>query len=314
MDHDCSCLPFSPYHQFPIIFYFVAVNQLSKDLPEDKRQELTLLAELLTGCKDVEMAILFGSYARGTFVEDSYVEKGIHYEYKSDFDILIVTTHDDLKQKFRIEQQIEKKLIATSEIITTVNLIFHSIKHLNRALSEGNYFFKDIKKEGIFLYDSGKFQLQEPRKLTPAEAQKKARDYFDQWYGSANDFLKHYGYAINDMSNHIAAFHLHQATERYYTAILLVYTDYRPKEHDLEKLDLRVCNCDARFDVFPRKTEAEQHLFELLKRAYIDARYKMDEYEITRTELEQLQEYVSTLKQLTEKLCQQKIREIGGEG
>jgi hypothetical protein len=37
------------------------------------------------------MIILFGSYARGGWVEDVYGEDGVIYEYRSDFDILVVT-------------------------------------------------------------------------------------------------------------------------------------------------------------------------------------------------------------------------------
>ena len=50
--------------------------------------------------------------------------------------------------------------------------------------------------------------------------------------------------------------------------------------------------------------------FELLKRAYIDARYKMDEYEITKEELEHLSDKVSLLKELTGAICKEKIKEI----
>ncbi|MEO1548618.1 MAG: nucleotidyltransferase domain-containing protein, partial [Bacteroidota bacterium] len=70
-------------------------------LPKSKQDELKLLAEELSAHKLVEMVILFGSYARGNWVEDQYVEKGITYEYRSDFDILVVLTHEDFKQKFR---------------------------------------------------------------------------------------------------------------------------------------------------------------------------------------------------------------------
>ena len=110
---------------------------------------------------------------------------------------------------------------------------------------------------------------------------------------------------------HLAAFQLHQATERYYTTILLVYTDYRPKEHDLERLNLRVKNCDPRFAVFPQDTDEEKRLFELLRRAYVDARYKMEEYSVSREELEYLAEKVEELKGVVERLCGEKIGEIG---
>ncbi|MEM9869321.1 MAG: nucleotidyltransferase domain-containing protein [Bacteroidota bacterium] len=48
----------------------------------------------------MEMVITFGSYARGNFTEDPYVEKGVSYEYQSDFDLLVVLTYEDMPRKF----------------------------------------------------------------------------------------------------------------------------------------------------------------------------------------------------------------------
>ena len=69
--------------------------------------------------------------------------------------------------------------------------------------------------------------------------------------------------------------------------------------------------CDKRFAVFPQTTDEEKRRFELLKRAYIDARYKMDEYQITKEELEYLAQKVNQLKGLTARVCTSKIQEIG---
>ena len=287
------------------------MNELVNHLPLEKQKELDLLAELLKHCKGVEMVILFGSYARGNWVEDMYTEKGTIYEYKSDYDILVVTTYDDLKNNYTIEKKVAKESVG--KILTSTSLIFHSIKHLNQALTMGNYFFKDIKKEGVVLFDSGKFKLQNPKKLTPEESQQKAQDYFDQWFTSANGFFKTYKFNFTEQDYHLAAFQLHQSVERYYTTILLVFIDYRPKEHDLERLDLRVRNCDTRFNIFPRETGEEKHLFELLRKAYIDARYKMDEYSISKSDLAYLANKVSQLKDLTKEICEEKIKQIGNE-
>lgn len=60
-------------------------------LPEDKQQEITSIAETIVSLIQPEMVILFGSYSRGNWVEDKYKENGITYEYKSDYDILVVT-------------------------------------------------------------------------------------------------------------------------------------------------------------------------------------------------------------------------------
>lgn len=283
------------------------MNTALNHLPPSKQDELQLVAQALAAAKLVEMVILFGSYARGNWVEDQYVEKGITYEYRSDFDILVVLTHEDLKQKFRIEDKLKAELIATGKVTTPVSLIFHGIKQLNASLVMGNYFFKDIKEEGIVLYDSGKHKLTHPKKLTPEQYREKAQNHFDQWLKSANSFLIDFQHGMDREDYSKAAFELHQATERYYTTILLVFTDYRPKDHNLETLGIKVEMCDARFAVFPKTTDEEKHRFELLKRAYIDARYNMDEYVITPTELEYLAEKVEVLRGLTESICYEKI-------
>ena len=291
--------------------YLTSVDEALQQLPLTKQEELQHLAQLLGNNKDIEMVILFGSYARGEFVEDSYVENGILYEYKSDYDLLVVTRNDDLQAHFKIETKVNEMLRDTGLVKTPISLIFHSGKHLNQALREGNYFFQDIKKEGIVLYDTGHIRLQKPKKLNPEEARQKAQEYFDQWFTSASGFYKGFNFYLSEGDFHIAAFQLHQATERYYTTILLVYTDYRPKEHDLERLNLRVKNCDPCFAVFPHDTDEEKRRFELLRRAYVDARYKMEEYSISKEELTYLAEKVELLKEVTERLCGERIEGIG---
>lgn len=294
------------------------MNTTLVNIPKDKKDELLKLSEVVSKIDKVEMVILFGSYAKGSWVEDSYIENDTIYEYRSDFDVLIVLKHEDFKLKLKVEEQVKSKLIDTGEVATPISMIFHGIKHLNQALSIGNYFFKDIKEEGIVLYNSGKQKLAHPKKLTSKEYQVKAQDYFDQWFESANMFYKDFLYNFGDCekgSHYLnkAAFELHQAVERYYTTILLVFTDYRPKDHNLETLEIKVEMCDKRFAVFPKETDESKRLFELLKRAYIDARYKMKEYHITKADLEYLSNRVAELKKLTEEICLKKIEQIGDE-
>ncbi|GAA0196578.1 HEPN domain-containing protein [Fulvivirga kasyanovii] len=282
-----------------------------ENIPENKREELKKLTELISGMDKVEMLILFGSYAKGDWVEDSYVENDTIYEYRSDFDLLVVLRHENFSFKVKIEEQVKSQLIETGEVTTPVSMIFHGINHFNQALSIGSYFFKDIKEEGIVLYDSGKHKLTSPKRLTAKQYQEKAQEYYDQWFESANNAWRKYKFSVSEEILNEAAFDLHQAVERYYTTILLVFTDYRPKDHNLETLGIKVEMCDKRFDVFPKSTNESKRLFELLKRAYIDARYKMKEYHITKSDLEYLAARVEELKQLTEEICLEKIAQIG---
>jgi HEPN domain-containing protein len=105
----------------------------------------------------------------------------------------------------------------------------------------------------------------------------------------------------------LASFHLHQATEKLYMTILLVFTEYKPKTHNLSKLGMMTCNEDKRFStVFPTTTAEEERMFKLLKSAYIDSRYNHN-FKITKEELEYLSGRVEVLRELTEKICKEKI-------
>jgi hypothetical protein len=58
--------------------------------------------------------------------------------------------------------------------------------------------------------------------------------------------------------------------------------------------------------VFPRATKEQDENFKLLKKAYIDTRYKKD-YKITKKQLEYLAKRVKILQRLTKKICTAKI-------
>ena len=186
--------------------------------------------------------------------------------------------------------------------------IYNGIEFVNRELQEGNYFFGDIKKEGILLFDTTRYKLEDKRELSALELQTKAQRDYTNWFDSANEFLIDFNNAFERASNKQAAFLLHQATERYYDAIQLVFTGYKPKTHDIEDLGHLAKACNLAFGkVFPRLSADECQRFDLLKKAYIDARYNMD-YKITYEDLSYLSERVQLLRKLTEEICLQKIQ------
>jgi len=57
---------------------------------------------------------------------------------------------------------------------------------------------------------------------------------------------------------------------------------------------------------FPLQQKEEKLRFQLLRKAYVDARYKPS-YSITQQQLEWLASRVEHLQQLTETLCKEKI-------
>ncbi|MCF2498912.1 HEPN domain-containing protein [Dyadobacter chenhuakuii] len=271
-------------------------------LPQNKQDQLKALTQIVIDKVPAEMIILFGSYARGDWVED-YQEK---YEYVSDFDILIITKDRLSAKQGKKWWDLEKELMA-NEDITRTSIIYHSIGFVNDKIERNYYFFVDILKEGILLYDSGKFSLSQPKDLNPAQRVEKSTEEFEHWFGSASNFFLSYQDTFNRANFKEAAFLLHQTTERFYAAILLVFTDYKPRIHDIEILGNQVNKLHSEFaTVFPMTREEDKRLFVLLKKAYIDARYNRN-YKIEKVELEYLGSRVALLRDLTERICRERI-------
>jgi len=271
-------------------------------LPEYKQQELIAIRDHIISTFEPEMIILFGSYARNEWVEDRYEEGHITYEYKSDFDILVISKVELGPRRngrwFKMEREVKGLPVQTP-----ISLIHHGIKFFNKEIRKSSYFFIDILKEGIMLYDTQNFQLAEPSVLDEEQLKKQAKEDFDMWFPSANEYLDTTYDDIKKERLKKAAFELHQATERYYTALLLVFTGYRPKLHDIKKLGEKAAQINIRFKtVFPADTPENLARFELLQRAYIDARYQKT-YTITKEELEYLATRVEVLRGMVKEVC-----------
>ena len=276
-------------------------------LPKHKREELKEIVSIINGLANVEMIILFGSYARGNWVEDIYVEGHITYEYKSDFDILVIVKEGRYAHSLNLWDKVNNTIHACKSIQTWVVLIVHDLREVNKALRRGQYFFSDIQKEGILLYDSKRFELAKAQKLSAEERKQTAQEDFKYWFKSAREFYDDFQSNLEKRRYSKAAFELHQATERFYATTLLVFTHYKPKDHNIKILGKRVSNLDPRFlPVFPRRTPEERWLFELLQKGYIDARYN-PKYKITKKELEYLAERVKQLQKLTKAICMERI-------
>lgn len=276
-----------------------------------------IVKEILAAAKDkIAMIILFGSYARGDWVQQEYMEGHITYIYQSDLDILLVLRnmkfagYRAIRLKHQIENRLKRKSLTLTKIIArqpSVTLILEPINNVNEMLRKGQYFFTDVKKEGILLYDSGEFQIAEAKELPWEERRKTAEEDYEYWFARGKRFLMLCKTSIEMDDYPVAAFLLHQATESFYHAILLVFTGYKPKLHDISVLGerARIYN-DELFKTFPCATPEQEECFELLKIAYTEARYNK-EYKIAKEQLLYLIERVEKLKEVTEKICLERI-------
>jgi predicted nucleotidyltransferase/HEPN domain-containing protein len=289
-------------------------------LPDAKRRELIRVVEILFAefedalkgrnaphrkAGRILKIILFGSYARGDWVDDP---KG---GYKSDYDLLVVTNHEELAdlQEYwgKADDHLLRAYQIAHELTAPAHFIVHDLADVHKQLKRGRPFFVDIVRDGIVLYEAPDHPFEHPEPLSTAEAQTEAQGYFDHWFGSATTALKGARFYISEGDSKDAAFLLHQSTERLYHCVLLVLTLYSPKSHKLNFLRSQAERLvPIVIAAWPRETRFEQRSWELLRRAYVDARYSKH-YKISADELAWLVERVAILQETVRRICEEHL-------
>lgn len=292
-------------------------------LPEGKRRELAHVVDVVRAgfaeaiahrtqprYKDGKLLkiVLFGSYARGDWVEDPVGR------YFSDYDLLVVVNHEDLTDIAEFWEATENRLLgdlSTGTVLRTpVSLIYHSLEDVNEKLRLGRYFFMDILKDGVVLFEEPGALFVEPMPLSREQALRETQDYFDEWFESARRRLE---IATEDLQKGYfkeAAFDYHQATERFYHCLFLVRTLWSPKTHNLNRLrDMAEDLEPALKDVWPRTGRFEKRCYALLRDAYVKARYSPS-YRISADELAWIAGRVKVLQDLVKRACEARIEDL----
>tara|TARA_R110000787_G_scaffold52178_1_gene122970 strand:+ start:1231 stop:2154 length:924 start_codon:yes stop_codon:yes gene_type:complete len=256
--------------------------------------------------------ILFGSYARDDWVDEP--ENG----YQSDYDLLIIVSHPDLTDIADYWYVAEDKILRDTAIARPVNIIVHTLQEVNQALSRGEYFWVDIARDGIVLYELPGSALATPRPLTPADACEMAGKYLIEWLPSTDRALttaqEQALKGADDLGwRKEAVFSLHQATERAYICFLLVRTLYFPRSHNIKFLRSLAEDSEPRLiQAWPRATRIDRRRFELLKRAYVEARYSAS-YEIGNEDLDALLQSARALREMVETVSRERVETLRTE-
>ncbi|HEU4407479.1 MAG TPA: HEPN domain-containing protein [Polyangiaceae bacterium] len=274
-------------------------------LPDAKRAKLAAIAALFREKVPLGLLVLFGSHARGDWVDDP--ETG----YQSDSDLLAVTHDPALADDVGFWRELEARL-REAAAPSPVTLIAHAVTFVNREIRMGQYFFVDVVREGVVLYDARHVTLATPKALNDDERLDLGQKNFAHWFESASGFF--HGcryYAARGLLSH-SAFLLHQAAERYFHAASLVLSGYKERSHDLEALGKKAAEQHPRLEgALPRGTPEDNRLFLLLKKAYIEARYTPS-YRITPDELAALQVRVLGLAAPVREVCLEKLASFRG--
>ncbi|ERM00234.1 nucleotidyltransferase [Brucella intermedia 229E] len=248
--------------------------------------------------------ILFGSYARGTQVDEPHTGKG----YRSDFDLLIIVNNRKLADFEAYWHKAEDRLMRLRDVQTPVNFIVHSLREVNTRIKEGRYFFTDIRREGIVLYELEPEPLAQPGTPNPDDAYRVAKEYFDDRLPHAQSFTEGAEFYLGKGRFKEGAFLLHQAIEQAYSTFLLVTTNYSPASHNLKFL--RRLSEGQQNELAkawpPQDQQRYKAWFNIVNEAYVKARYS-PHFDITEEALLWLLKQTNLLIAQIEQLCSQHL-------
>lgn len=290
------------------------MNTSIAHLPEKNQEDLkVIVATILEEVLNVEMIILFGSYARGSQVAfDRRVEYGISTSYRSDYDILVIAS------RIKNEPVFAQKLNGVGTLFKEktqsdirLEIVYKTMEKVVDFLEKGDFFYSEIRREGILLYDTGSFILPEPHEPEIIEVERQAKEFFQDFFHKGERFLKtakEFDYP--DGEYRMASFHLHQACESFFYAISLTFSQYKPKEHDIRMLiEFNRRYSEDIVNIFPRETAKNEHLFELLKASYVQSRYNK-EFIVHKEDVEILIQWIERFRDLTLIICGDKLQEF----
>ncbi len=253
--------------------------------------------------------VLFGSYARDDWIDEP--ANG----YQSDFDLLVIVNHDDLTDIAHYWYVAEDRILRDGAITRPVNIIVHSLSEVNHALKRGEYFWVDIARDGVVLYELPCHPLATPMPLTATDAYQMADAYLSEWLPSIDRAIKTAEGQAQSGENDRGwrkdtAFSLHQATERAYICFLLVRTLYFPRSHNIKFLRSLAEDHESRLvEAWPRDSRIDRRRFQLLKRAYVEARYSTA-YDVTFEEIWAILASVRALRNIVEKVSRERLKQL----
>lgn len=210
------------------------------------------------------------------------------------YDILVITRPEE---KYKDHEVLDKINQLNNESIRLTPVI-HNIKAVQAAIQKGSRFFTTVCKNGILFFGEAKPELAVVEKVSL----KSDESHWAHHFGLANQFLTGAEHYLSNAQPSLSVFMLHQATEHACIAIIHACLGYRSTTHNLNRLLALTENISPELSgLFPRQTETERELFNLLVHAYGDVRYRQS-FTIPPEQAKVLFERVKELINATERI------------
>lgn len=268
-----------------------------------KTAQLQQVVDIIVKASAPEKVFLLGAAHSLHTEETIFMQPPVTFRQVIQYYLLVLTRIDDKRCFDALQDAIENRC----QHATPVTVFIEAAHIFNEWINEAHPFACHIAKAGLLLYDAGNIPLNTPLLHNPATEPALLQKEFTRWDTHVTEFLA--GTELYRLRKQfgLAAFLLHQAAEHACTILFKMITGYRAGTHNLDKL-LRYCRpLSAELAMlFPRTTEKENNLFQLLQKAYVHARYR-DDYMITEKELRLLTERVKKLQLITREIAEARV-------
>jgi HEPN domain-containing protein len=214
--------------------------------------------------------------------------------------LLVLIEDNDQRQLQCITSTIEDSCLQ----IASVTALVHRPSRLNRPSGDNLFFSKALKCPIIYL--SGELLLPSVTILGRGVREKELVIWL-RWIDQGKDFLQGAEYYLTIGADKAALFSLEQAAECFLIAIIRVVNGYTTNIHNLSTLlnITRMFTHDIA-EIFDLGNQESLQLFNVLKHAYINVRYK-DSYEIDNQSAASLFPYIKRLLAVVEQVYQRHL-------
>jgi HEPN domain-containing protein len=225
------------------------------------------------------------------------------HSFGIEYDLLVMVDSCYKKPMHELESLIANRCHDLAMVTASV----HKTDVIKQLLIQGNIFFSALCKEEKLVFDGiDKLSTIESADVADLRIEELEKEFHNQ-YSRAKSFLSGaISYRITE-DNQLAAFMLHQTVEQTLNAFLTPLIGYRLQTHNLSKLFMYSRRLSQKFyTVFPRNTDVEIQLYQILQKAYIYGRYK-NNFQIGKETLQILVERVTVLLEMTRIIFYEKI-------
>ena len=218
-------------------------------------------------------------------------------------DLLVILQEKDKGKRESVSDIVEN---LSNESIRLISVV-HSMDAVNINLEQGNPFFTTLYSNGVLVYDSNRVPLSVPVNSVTNnsfnEGNQRKFDLAQMFYETACD-------CATEGRNDVAVFMFHQAIELTCIALLRTCLGYKPTTHSIKRLFMLIENVTQEIEqIFPRSTNEEAELFNILQRAYSDVRYK-ESYSVSGDKVFTLLERVHEFQVMALATCEKKLIEF----